>query len=95
MVEKYNQKYSDLTNEDKEVVKILISNDNNKKNEFYQKEVNECVGIIDNLIQISEGEEKEKLLKVKTKLQEEEKEIEGHKFLDKISKLIELKNSLK
>jgi hypothetical protein len=95
MVEKYNQKYSDLNEEDKEVIKALISNDNDKKKELYQKEVNECISIIDNLIQVSEGEEKEKLSKVKMKLQENEQELSNDKFLDKISKLMELKNSLK
>jgi hypothetical protein len=93
MVEKYNDKYSSLSEADKEVIKVLINPDVDAKKELYQKEVNECVKIIDKLLSEESGEAKEKLLKVKAKLLEEQ-EIDSDKFLDKISKLMELKNNL-
>jgi len=93
MVEKYNDKYSSLSDADKEVIKVLINPDVEAKKELYQNEVKECVKIIDNLLSEESGEAKEKLLKVKSKLLEEQ-EIENDKFLDKISKLMELKNNL-
>ena len=94
MVERYNEKYSTLDESDKNVIKVLIDKNVENKKEFYQKEVNECIAIIDNLLTLSEGEEKEKLLKVKTKLSENTEEIDNEKFIDKISKLMELKNNL-
>jgi hypothetical protein len=93
MVEKYNDKYSSLSEADKEVIKVLINPDVDAKKELYQKEVNECVKIIDTLLTEESGEAKEKLLKVKAKLLEDQ-EIDNDKFLDKISKLMELKNNL-
>jgi len=94
MVEKYNEKYSTLDDSDKNVIRVLIDKNVENKKEFYQKEVNECISIIDNLLTVSEGEEKDKLLKVKAKLSENKEEIDNEKFIDKISKLMELKNNL-
>lgn len=94
MVEKYNEKYSTLDESDKNVIRVLLDKNVENKKEFYQKEVNECVAIIDNLLTVSEGEEKEKLLKVKAKLAENKEEIDNERFIDKISKLMELKKNL-
>lgn len=94
MVEKYNEKYSTLDESDKNVIRVLLDKNVENKKEFYQKEVNECINIIDNLLTVSDGEEKEKLLKVKAKLAENKEEIDNEKFIDKISKLMELKNNL-
>lgn len=94
MVERYNEKYSTLDESDKNVIRVLLDKNVENKKEFYQKEVNECITIIDNLLTVSEGDEKEKLLKVKSKLAENKEEIDNEKFIDKISKLMELKNNL-
>jgi hypothetical protein len=93
MVEKYNEKYATLTDSDKKVIKVLMSPSLDAKKEFYQTEVNECISIVDKLISEETGESKEKLLKVKSKLLEEQ-EINNEIFLEKISKLMELKNNL-
>jgi len=93
MVEKYNQKYSTLENEDKEVLKALMSTDTNIKKELYNKFVSECKELVDNLLKEADTESREKLLKVREKLVTET-EINEDDYILKISKIVELKNNM-
>lgn len=95
MVEKYNKKYSTLEKEDKEILKVLIDSNVESKKELYSKITNECVELVDSLLKESDTESAEKLKKVKNRLVEDTTEFNEGEFLIKISKLIELKNSLK
>lgn len=94
MVEKFNQKYSDLEKEDKEVLKSLIASDFETQKNLYSNITNECLELIENLIKESDTNSKEKLERVKSKLVEDSKEIVKDNFIDKFSKLIELKKNL-
>lgn len=95
MVDKYNKKYSTLEESDKETLKILIDNNVENKKNFYMKTLGECIDLVDNLLKESKDEYKEKLTKVKSKLQEDKEDTKEIDYLDKIFKLMELKNNLK
>jgi hypothetical protein len=93
MVEKYNEKYADLDLEDKELLKVLLNSDLNSKKEYYNKTVNECLELVNNLLENTNEESKDKLIKVKEKLLKD-KNINENQLLEKIIKLIDLKNNL-
>jgi hypothetical protein len=93
LVEKYNERYSDLTETEKEVVKVLIESDNDKKIEVYTKISRECIDLIDEKLNESDLETKDRLLKVKDKLLRNTVEL-NEDFPKNISKLVELKITL-
>jgi hypothetical protein len=94
MVEKYNQKYSDLDETEKSILKALIDSDDTKKKEVYTKTIRECIDLIDEKLKESDLEAKDKLLRVKDKLLNDKQEI-NEDFSKNISRLVELRNSLK
>ena len=94
MVEKYNERYNTLDESDKKILKVLINSSLEEKKTLHSDIVNECVGLIDRLLIGEQGESKEKLSQVKSKLLEDT-EINDDNFVVKISKLAELKNNLK
>jgi len=89
-VKKYNEKYSDLSEEEKTVLKTIIESDNEGKENLYNNLRNECVDLVD--VQLTESEDKEKLLQVKDKLLRLEYKEES--FVTDITRVMELKNSL-
>lgn len=93
MVEKYNEKYSNLSESDKTVLKKLINSSLDEKKEMYSALVSECVILIDTLLS-DPSTPKEKLSLVKSKLLENV-EITQENFLEKMNKIIELKENLK
>lgn len=93
MVEKYNQKYASLNENDKTVLKTLINTNLDNKKEVYSDIVNECVQLIDTLL-MDKTSPKHKLVIVKSKLTEDV-EITDANFIEKFVKIIELKNDLK
>lgn len=94
MVDKYNEKYSSLDETEKEVLKVLIESDDEKKKEVYSTTLRECIGLIDTKLVDSNLEAKDKLLRVKDKLLNDKQEI-TEDFPKNISKLIELRGNLK
>lgn len=94
MVDKYNEKYSTLDESEKQVLKVLIESDDEKKKEVYSVILRECIDLIDVKLVESDLEAKDKLLRVKDKLLNDKKEV-NEDFNKNISKLIELKKSLK
>ena len=94
MVEKYNEKYANLDESEKEVLKTLIDSDDEKKKEVYSSTIRECIDLIDEKLKESSLEAKDKLLRVKDKLLNDKKEI-NEDFVKNITKLVELRSSLK
>lgn len=92
-VEKYNQRYSTLTESEKKVIKVLIESNDEEKLIVYSDVIKECIELIDAKLTESDLDTKDRLLKVKDKLLNDKKEI-NEDFTKNISKLIELKNSL-
>lgn len=94
MVDKYNEKYASLDELDKQVLKSLIESNDEKKKEVYTLIIRECIDLIDGKLNESDLDAKDKLLRVKDKLLNDKQEV-NEDFNKNISKLVELKKSLK
>jgi len=93
LVDKYNERYSDLTESEKEVVNVLMESKDDKKIELYNKISRECIDLIDKKLTESDLETKDRLLRVKDKLLRNTIEL-NEDFPKHISKLVDLKNTL-
>lgn len=94
MVDKYNEKYAGLDESEKRILKVLIDSTDIQKKEVYLITLRECVDLINEKLVGSDLEAKDKLLRVKDKLLNDKGEV-TEDFIKNISKLIELKSSLK
>lgn len=94
MVEKYNERYSTLDENEKEILKVLIESTDNQKQEVYKKTLKECIDLINENLKEADLNAKDKLLQVKEKLLNDTIEI-NENFFKNISKLVDLKTSLK
>lgn len=93
MVEKYNTKYSELNEGERNLLKTLIESGDDEKKELLKKLVRECIDAIDKKLDTNDLEVKDKLLKVKDKLLSNTNEI-NEDFVKSIIKLDNLKNNL-
>jgi hypothetical protein len=93
LVDKFNEKYSDLSESDKKILRVLMNSNLEEKKNLYKITVNECVDLVNLLIKEADEESKDKLLKVKSKLAEHV-ELDEANFTNKFSKIIELKTNL-
>jgi hypothetical protein len=94
MVEKYNEKYSDLDESDKKIIKALVDSNDEEKKTVYSETIRECINLIDEKLTESDLDTKDRLLKVKDKLLNDKLEI-NEDYVKNISRLVDLKNSLK
>jgi hypothetical protein len=94
MVEKYNERYSTLDESEKEILKVLIESTDEQKHEVYKKTLKECVELINENLKEADLDAKDKLLQVKEKLLNDTIEV-NENFFKNISKLVDLKSSLK
>lgn len=98
MVDKYNDKYSSLDESDRKILRALIGSTPEEKAEVYTSTLRECIDLIN--IQLTSDTHRgksdifEKLLNVKDKLLNDKCDI-TEDFEKKISKLVELKATLK
>jgi hypothetical protein len=93
LVEKYNEKYSDLDETEKKVIKLIIESTNEEKIEYYKNIKNECIDLIDLKLKESDIETKDSLLKVKDKLLRETIKLDEN-YPKSLTKLLDLKNTL-
>ncbi len=93
MVDKYNEKYSQLSESDKSILRVLIESTDNEKKDVYAKTLRECIDLIDTKLGGTDLDVKDKLLRVKDKLLNDKQEI-NEDFEKNISKLVDLKDSL-
>lgn len=94
MVEKFNERYSSLDETEKNVLKALIDSNDEKKKEVYSSTLRECIDLINEKLDTTDLDAKDKLLRVKDKLLNDKQEI-NENFAKNISKLVELRASLK
>jgi hypothetical protein len=94
MVEKYNQKYSVLDESQRNVLKVLIESTDDEKKQVYGDMLNECLSLINEKLEASDLDTKDKLLRVKEKLLNDKQEV-NEDFIKNISKLVELRDGLK
>lgn len=94
VVEKYNEKYSELSEEDKEIVKVLREGDESSMESLMDKLVKENISLINTHLE-EYGDNlqmKEKLLEAKDVVY---KMVDNNEsFGEKVLKLLELKNNL-
>lgn len=94
LVEKYNEKYGDLISEtEREVISVLLNSNDDEKLEMYSKLTRECIDLIDERLNESDLETKDKLLRVKDKLLRTDITI-NEDFNKNISKLVDLRLTL-
>lgn len=91
-INKFNEKYSELTEDEKLLIKTITENDEKIKEDTHKEIVNECIGLIDQKLNENDGTTKEKLIKAKSKLQTITYTPEN--YIDDLNKLIVLKNDL-
>jgi TRAP-type C4-dicarboxylate transport system substrate-binding protein len=93
LVDKYNERYSTLSESEKEILKSLIDSTEETKKEVYTKTLRECIDLVNESLKNSDSQTKEKLLNVKDRLLNDTSEI-NEDYFKNISKLVELKSSL-
>lgn len=93
MVDKYNERYGELSESEQKILKVLINSTDDEKKEAYTNTVRECIDLINEKLKDADLDSKDKLLRVKDKLLNDKIEI-NEEFSTNISKLIELKGNL-
>jgi len=92
-VNKFNSRYSDISESEKEIIKTVLNGSNEDKENIYKKLKRECIdGIDSKLNESSDLELKDKLLKVKDKLLNSGFNLDT--FSTDISKFYDLKESI-
>ena len=93
-VNKFNSKYSNISESEKEIIKTVLNGNNNKKEEIFNKLKRECISSIDTkLNESSDLDLKDKLLKAKDKLLNTNYSL--NTFSTDISKIYDLNESIK
>lgn len=92
MVDKFNRKYGSLDESEKLMIKSLMENTSEAKLNAFKVMVNECVGVVDSLMEDADDDLKTKLSLTKVKLNE--MAFDESNFTDSMSKLVSLKNNL-
>lgn len=93
-VDKYNEKYADLDETDKKILKAILDSNSDGKKEIYESTIKECIELVNKQLVESDLELKEKLLNVKDKLINDKNNFNENEFINNVSKLIELKKDL-
>ena len=92
-VDKFNEEYAELGESEKEIVSSMFNSNDEEKEELYDKNVKECLSLINLKLPETSGNVKEMLLSTKETLLE--KKYNKETFLSDVSKVLELKNTLK
>ena len=91
-VDKFNEKYSDISEDERSIIKTIIESDTSGKEVAFKNVVVECIDLIDDQLKESDIETKDKLLKVKDKLLR--MSYNKDNFIVDVKKVIELKRDL-
>jgi len=90
-VDKFNEKYADLTEGEHKVLNVILDNNNDEaRKEVYTETLKGCISLINEKLKVST--DKEKLLDVKDKLLNGS--FVSETFVDDISKLLDLNRAL-
>lgn len=90
-VDKFNEKYVDLTEDEHKVLNVILEAGNDEgKEEVFKKTIKSCIDSVNS--RLKESSNKEKLLSVKERLLSTE--FISETFSDDISKLLDLKRTL-
>lgn len=90
-VDRFNEKYAHLTEDEHKVLKVILNADNDEaKEEIFNETLVSCIDSVNHMLK--ESKNKEKLLDVKDKLLRTT--FTNETFSDEISKLLDLKRTL-
>lgn len=92
-VEKFNEKYADLNESDKTVIKLVFESDANDRCDFFNESIKTCLGLINDKLKDADTSIKESLLAAKENLLE--REFNDNAFVKDVSKILELSEDLK
>ena len=90
-IQKFNEKYSNITEGEKKIIKSIIDINANRE-EIFKNSINECVELVNNNLTECTIDEKDKLLQVKDKLLR--MVYNKDEFISEMIKIITLKNNL-
>lgn len=93
VVDKFNEAYKDLSESEKAIVSVMIESTPEEKEKLFKNTNTECLTLINSKLTESDINAKEKLLSVKERLLNQEFNVDT--FTKDITKLIELKETLK
>jgi Icc-related predicted phosphoesterase len=92
-VNKFNSRYSNISESEKEIIKTVLNGSNEDKEEIFNKLKRECIDTINNkLNESSDLDLKDKLLKVKDKLLNTDFSLDN--FKTDIGKIYDLNESI-
>ena len=92
-VNKFNSRYSNISESEKEIIKTVLNGSNEDKEETFNKLKRECIDTINNKLNVSSDLDlKDKLLKVKDKLLNTDFSLDN--FNTDISKIYDLNESI-
>ena len=92
-VENFNDEYKNLSESEKAIISVMIESSPEEKEKLFKETNNECLSLVNSRLEESEINAKEKLLSVKERLLNQE--YNKDTFIKDITKLIELKETLK
>jgi hypothetical protein len=91
-VDKFNDKFKNLSETERKIIKSIIESDETTREELFKTIRTECVDLVNQRLDESDTESKEKLLKVKDKLLRMDYNKES--FINDTNKIIDLKENL-
>lgn len=94
LVQNFNEKYKSFDEIDKKFLDALIGENFEHKKEVYRMLTKDCLNLIENKLNENTSGDVEKLEKVKNKLNEDLDNVSNDNLIEKLSKVIELKNNL-
>ena len=92
MVEKFNNKYNNLTEIEKSVIASVIKGSDIEREELYTNTIRECVDLVNEQLMECTIDEKDKLLQVKDKLLRFK--YNEANYISEISNIVGLKSNL-
>ncbi len=93
VVDKFNEKYSDITESEKRILKAIFESDLESKERVFNDVKNECITLVLDLINESDEETKIKLNKVKDKVLT--MEYKEDTFINDVEKIVTLTSDIK
>jgi hypothetical protein len=92
MVDKFNEEYSEISEDEKRVLQTIIEASDEGRETILIEMTRECIDLVDGRLAEASLDEKDSLLKVKDKLLRNS--YDADTFVSEVSKLIELKKDL-
>jgi hypothetical protein len=94
LIQNFNEKYKSIDEIEKLFLNNLVDGNFESRKEVYIKLTEDCINLIEKKLNENTTDNVEKFEKVKTKLSEDINKLNNDNLIEKLSKIIELKNNL-